>query len=147
MDQAITNKSYRVPNQMFFDIIESELKTGKSVKFNVAGNSMLPFLKDSDQVVIKQPNLSDVKIGDILLVKYEGKFILHRLVKISNGEYYLAGDGNLDQIERVSEADVLALVVKGFRGKRELKVNNKLNKRLGLVWYYIRPLRYLINKF
>jgi hypothetical protein len=69
------------------------------------------------------------------------------LVKISNGEYYLAGDGNLDQIERVSEADVLALVVKGFRGKRELKVNNKLNKRLGLVWYYIRPLRYLINKF
>ena len=57
MDRPITNKSYKVPNQMFFEIIESELKTGKSVKFNVAGNSMLPFLKDSDQVVIKQPNL------------------------------------------------------------------------------------------
>lgn len=143
----MNNKSFKVPNHLFFEIIEEELKAGKSVKFNVAGNSMIPFLKNADQVIIKQPIDLNVKIGDILLVKYREKVILHRLVKIEAGEYYLAGDGNLDQIEVVNKEDLLAVVLKGFRGERELRVNSSFNKKMGLIWYYIRPLRFIFSKF
>lgn len=147
MDENNHLKSYKVPNQLFFDIILEDLKVGKSVKFNVAGNSMLPFLKHGDQVVIKQPINFNVNIGDIILARYKGRIILHRLIRIDSNHYYLAGDGNLDQIETIEKADILATVLSGSRGDKALKINSKMNKKMGVWWYYIRPLRYLFSKF
>lgn len=147
MNDDKNKKSFKVQNDLFFEIITDDLKKGKSVKFNVSGKSMMPFLNHGDQVVVKQPSGLDVKKGDIILVKYQGKFILHRLVKIKGVKYYLAGDGNLDQIEIVEKEDVLGLVTGGSRGEELLKVNSDFNKKLGLIWYYIRPLRYLFSKF
>ena len=147
MENPTSNSSLKISNQVFFQMIGMDLRLGKSVKFNVVGNSMLPFLKDADQVVVKQPQIVKLKIGDILLANHKGQYILHRLIKIHNDQYYLAGDGNLDQLEKVNVKDVLAVVMKGFREGEELRINTKVSKTLGLVWYYFRPLRFLFNKF
>lgn len=147
MSDDKNKRNFKVQNNLFFEIITDDLKNGKSVKFNVSGKSMVPFLNHGDQVVVKQPSDLDVKKGDILLFKYQGKFILHRLVKIKGPKYYLAGDGNLDQIEIIEKEDVIGMVTGGSRGDKLLKVSSNFNKKLGLMWYYIRPLRYLFSKF
>ncbi len=140
-------KRLRVSNELFFEIILKELNVGKTVKFNVTGNSMLPFLRNGDQVIIKRPLMSEIGIGSIVLASYQEKIILHRVVKIKNDIYYLAGDGNLDQVEEVNVRDLLAYVLKGMRGYKELNLNTIFSKKLGIIWYHIRPLRYLFNKF
>ncbi|MGX1642360.1 S24 family peptidase [Sphingobacterium sp. NPDC055431] len=147
MDENMNAKSHKVPNQLFFNLIQEDLNLGKTVKFNVSGNSMLPFLRHADQVTIKQPINNNVNIGDILLAKHEGKIVLHRFVGIKDGKLVLAGDGNLYQKEFILKDDVLAIVMKGFRDRKELNVNSWYKKKLGMLWYYLRPFRYLISKF
>jgi len=146
MDENMNAKSHKVPNQLFFNLIQEDLNLGKTVKFNVSGNSMLPFLRHADQVAIKQP-IDNVNIGDILLAKHEGKIVLHRLVGMKDDTLILAGDGNLYQKEIILKNDVLAIVMNGYRDRKELHVNSWYNKKLGILWYYLRPLRYLLSKF
>ena len=43
----------RIANECFFAWVESEIKSGRSVKFRVKGNSMMPLLRNGkDEVVV-----------------------------------------------------------------------------------------------
>ena len=66
----------------------------------VWGTSMEPVLRNGDALWVKQLNIADVKVGDIVvLVPPDGESITHRVVKIepiSKGSYSLVtkGDAN-----------------------------------------------------
>ena len=45
------------------------------------GNSMLPFLRDRSDTVIIQPS-TQYKKYDVVLYKYNNKYILHRIISI-----------------------------------------------------------------
>ena len=46
----------RIANECFFAWVESEIKSGRSVKFRVKGNSMMPLLRNGKD---------DVVVGDV----------------------------------------------------------------------------------
>ena len=75
----------KIPNELFFSWVDAEIAEGHSVQFRVKGNSMFPLLRNGcDQVVISPCNAQDIKPMDIVLFRYRGGHILHRVLPISH---------------------------------------------------------------
>lgn len=53
----------RIANECFFAWVESEIKSGRSVKFRVKGNSMMPLLRNGkDEVVVGPYDKEELKL-------------------------------------------------------------------------------------
>jgi hypothetical protein len=86
------------------------LKEGKVVAIEPQGISMLPFIEGGkDQVYLLKKE--KVEIGDIVLVEYKGKHLLHRVYAIEGECVTLMGDGNLEGTEQVMAGEILGTVV------------------------------------
>ena len=104
-----------LPNDIFFAQIESEIAAGKSVIFKVKGNSMYPLLRDNKDEVTLSPLNREPAIMDIVLFRFRGKHILHRIIDLKNGEYTLQGDGIYMSCEYCSRNDIIGIVTKIHR--------------------------------
>ena len=70
------------------------LAEGKTVRFRVRGNSMYPLLRDrTDEVALRPRNKEETPHkGDIVLFHYQGRHILHRVVRIKGNRLEMRGD-------------------------------------------------------
>ena len=72
----------QIHNDIFFSWVESEIMSGKKVQFLLKGVSMHPFIRDrKDSVLLSPCCKNDLKPMDIVLFKYKGKHLLHRIIK------------------------------------------------------------------
>ena len=104
----------------FEDIINGQ---GQLVYTNV-GDSMYPLIKPRDLLVIKKVTRS-LKKNDIPLYKRDsGQYVLHRIVKIKNGEYFICGD-NRSHIERgIFDRHIIGVLTDIVRDGRTIPVNS-----------------------
>ena len=100
-----------IPNAIFFASVEEMIAEGRRVEMTVRGFSMRPFVRNGTDVVLLAPvEGSDLEVGMVVLFRYRGGHILHRLVGIDGGRLTFEGDGNYRQVERVEVGDVVAYV-------------------------------------
>ncbi|MFP4479165.1 MAG: S24/S26 family peptidase [Candidatus Izemoplasmatales bacterium] len=121
-------------NQDFFKTINDTLLANKSVSFMVKGHSMSPFLKNEESEVFLKTK-DNYQIYDICLFKYKDDYRLHRLIKVSNQNYYFRGD-HLYQYEIVSKDHILAYVYQ-YQNHKLINVNRlsyKVKVRLFLLY-------------
>ncbi|UIR55997.1 S24/S26 family peptidase [Sphingobacterium sp. SRCM116780] len=135
-----------IPNAIFFESIMEILALGKTAKFNLRGHSMRPFLHENDQIILISIDLQKLKRGQIALARYQNNYVLHRVVHIRENTVWLAGDGNVAQLEKIPVEDLIAGIQKVYRGKQEIHVTSRFQELKGLVWYYLRPIRYVVKK-
>ena len=104
----------------FEDIINEQ---GQLVYTNV-GDSMYPLIKPRDLLVIKKVT-APLKKNDIPLYKRDsGQYVLHRIVKIKNGEYYICGD-NRAFIERgITDRHIIGVLTDIVREGRTIPVHS-----------------------
>ena len=104
----------------FEDIINEQ---GQLVYTNV-GDSMYPLIKPRDLLVIKKVT-APLKKNDIPLYKRDsGQYVLHRIVKIKNGEYFICGD-NRAYIERgITDRHIIGVLTDIVREGRTIPVNS-----------------------
>ena len=114
------------PQTRLFEALSSELlRKGGSIRFQARGASMSPAIRDGEIVHVKPATAAEVRLGDIVLVKGEMGFRLHRVV-VADAErdvYITRGDcGQLDD-PAVSGEEVLGIAVaKDVRvGRRVLR--------------------------
>ena len=115
------------------------LKEGKVVAIVPQGISMLPFIVGGeDQVFLLKKE--KVEVGDIVLVEYKGRSILHRVYAIDGERVVLMGDGNLEGMEEVTEEEILGTVVEiVHKGRR---------RKPGKAWFWRHSLpmrKYLLK--
>lgn len=102
----------------FEDIISEQ---GKLVYTNV-GDSMYPFIKPRDLLVIEKIN-SPLKKYDVPLYKRDtGKYVLHRIVKIKNGEYYICGDNRAHLERGIEDRHIIGLLTEIVRDGKTISV-------------------------
>ncbi|MBV7328942.1 signal peptidase I [Chloroflexi bacterium TSY] len=81
------NESKQGPNILPSSIIEATLdvwrKVGSQHTIRVAGRSMLPLIQDGDSVRIVH-DVSSVRQGDIVVFRYGGQLIAHRVMRVHN---------------------------------------------------------------
>lgn len=115
------NLKKTIPNELFFASVEEIIGEGGSVEMTVKGFSMRPFIRNERDVVVLSPlGERALQRGMVLLFRYRGAHVLHRLCGMENGRLIMEGDGNYRQREEIDAKDVVAYVselkLEGGRG-------------------------------
>lgn len=136
-----------VPNDEFFAHLTSILEEGERVTFVVKGCSMFPFLKNGKDVVcLERYDGKGLRRGDVVLFRYRGKHILHRIcrVRIADGtrRYEIRGDGNISGREYAVDGTVCGVMTKRISPEgKEWSCGSWSWRFWSQVWMSLRPVR------
>lgn len=110
-------------NKKSFEEILNE--QGRLVYTNV-GDSMFPLIKPRDLLVIEKPQFP-LKKYDIPLYKRNsgGKYVLHRIVKIENGEYLICGDNRYGYERGITDKNIIGVLASIIRDGKTINLNTK----------------------
>ena len=101
----------KVSNEMFFAWVEEEIAQGKPVRFRLKGNSMFPLLKNGkDSVILEKCSTDDLKPMDVVLFRYRGSHVLHRIIQRNGDNLLIQGDGSILAMEQCKVKDVVGKV-------------------------------------
>lgn len=83
--------------------------------FRISGHSMMPVLKPNDKIVISSLPyfFSQPKVGDVILLRYNGKILVKRIAEISNAKLLVVGDNKKDSLKTnpIERNDILGKVI------------------------------------
>ncbi len=132
-----------IPNNPFFEEIEQLILAGNDVEVRCKGTSMTPFLRDGIDIVVLSPcDKKELKKGEIVLFRYNGKYLLHRIIKVKENELIIQGDGICKNNEKVSQKDVIGLVRTIVRPNlKQVSIHNWRSRVYWHSWYLLRPAR------
>ena len=136
--------------------IEEYLLQNGSITYKFHGTSMMPMLRQSrgDLITVEAKGERRCRRFDVALYRsatVPGRYILHRVVKVTPGGYTFLGD-NCIAFEHVSEERVIGILQSFHRGRGGLFANRSCNahsracRLYGRLWFYLFPLRYLYKK-
>lgn len=133
-------KKVVLPKDVLLDEVARLLAEGHDVKMVPKGVSMLPFIRgDKDSVVLRKKNV--VRVGDIVLARFGGKYVMHRVVAVEGNSVTLMGDGNLQGVEQGDMSEVCGTVVEIVSPKG---CHRKPSK--GKLWRRLLPIRRYLLK-
>lgn len=134
-------RTVSIPNRTLLSEIAKILSEGKKVTIKAKGCSMLPFIVGGrDSVVLQKRNR--VTIGDIVLAEIApGHFVLHRIIKIEDGEIVLMGDGNLSETEECRESDIKGHAITVIYNGKEIDCNSESQRCKARLWQRLLPVR------
>lgn len=117
-----------------YSIISESLDKKEDVIIQVFGVSMYPFIHDQvDKIKI---HYSDVfKKRDIVLFLKEDGFVVHRILKIKKGKYYIAGD-NQTKLEIVELEQIKGIITEIITPKRTINVHEKKYRFNVYLWCF-----------
>ena len=123
-------------NNLFFGEVERLLSDGEDVTIMVRGNSMRPLLRDGrDKVVVRCFCGENIALGDVMLFRYNGGYIMHRVVRIEGDRIVFAGDGNYKRWEIAARRDVVARIVAVIRPSgRRVNFDSQRWRTLSTAW-------------
>ena len=118
------------------------VEEGLSVTLLVKGRSMLPFiLGGRESVVLTRPE--NICPGDVVLARIGGtRYVLHRVMEITDKKVVLMGDGNIRGREICRPEDILARTdeVVGADGVHR-RLDTPRRKRAARLWRRLLPVR------
>lgn len=141
MKQQLKTNSIKLSNEILLGSVVELIKSGRKVKINISGSSMIPFLYDGQTILLSDIDMHSIRLGDIVLGRYRDAFVLHRVVRKKDDFIYIAGDNNLNQIERIPSNDIYAVALELYRADKVIKLRGTLIRIRGFIWYCLRPLR------
>ena len=101
----------RIANECFFAWVESEIKSGRSVKFRVKGNSMMPLLRNGkDEVVVGPYDKEELKLLMSFCSGRQTGMYCIGLFKKRGSRYLMQGDGVCRFYEECEDTDIIGVV-------------------------------------
>ena len=105
-----------IPNDTFFACVEAELAEGRPVRFRLKGNSMFPLLRNGkDVVVLGKCPAESLQPMDVVLFRYRGKHVLHRIICREGERLLIQGAGSIVGKEECTVDDVVGKVTSVHR--------------------------------
>lgn len=130
-------KTRTIDNKILIPAIDKIIREGHTVTLTVKGRSMNPAVSHGrDKALIVA--VSEVKLGDALLAKVDdGRYVLHRLIRIDGERLTLKGDGNLRGVETCTRADVVGRVAAFIHPSgRRLRTDGMVWRIYSWVWMH-----------
>lgn len=141
-----------IDNDTLFENVIHLMREGREVIIPVKGYSMNPLIRQDKDLVILEgvengtPSSSGmikrVRPYDIVLFRYNNKFILHRILSIDGNNVIIQGDGNIQGVEKCKLENIYGRATKILiNGKKELDPYSKRSIRLFKIWKFLSPIR------
>ena len=103
-------QTVRVPMESLYEVILLQLENGGKANLVITGVSMKPMLTEGRDAVVLTTITAEPEAGDIMLYRRDnGKFVLHRIIRVTPEGYLFSGD-NQYELEEVSRQQLLAVV-------------------------------------
>ena len=129
-----------MPNEVILSEMARQLDEGRDVIMTPKGVSMLPFIRgEKDSVLLRKT--SPLHVGDIVLVNFNGTFLMHRIITINGRRITLMGDGHLQGTETGNISDVLGTVIEIIRPN-----GHHVKPKKGRIWVRLLPVRRYLLK-
>ena len=117
-------------------------RDGKLI-YTTRGSSMQPMLRQNRDLVVIENTKSRLKRLDVALFKHDGKYILHRVVKVNSAGYTFRGDNNLFTENDIGDENVLGVLTGFVHNGKQHKTSETGYRLYSALWYAIYPLRYI----
>ena len=115
--------------------IEDILNERGELTYTNRGTSMLPMLREKRDVFTIKKKTDRCRENDVVLFKLNGKYILHRVVKVYADHYTMLGD-NCESYERnIKEEDVIGVLVSFYRDGKSIKTDDQ---RYSIYVFFLR---------
>lgn len=126
----------------YISVLKDLAAQGKEVSVHISGESMVPFLlPERDTVFFKAPTFP-LKKGDVVFFqRTNGRYILHRICKVENGNYFLVGDGQWEVEGPIKESQIFGVVTAVKRNGKVVTEKALSWKFYQYVWVNLIPLR------
>ena len=133
-----------VVQNCFLEGVAAVLQEGRSVRVRIDGRSMHPFIRGAKDEVELVPYHSGtpLPLWCGVFFCWKGDYMVHRYIGKEGNNYCFMGDGNLVQIEKVEEADILGVLRTIFHsdGTTQDCFDPKWLQK-GAFWYRFRWIR------
>lgn len=126
----------QIPNDLFFNWVEDEIAEGHSVRFRLKGVSMYPFIRgDKDEIILFPCSSKELNPMDVVLFKYKGRHLLHRIIRREGNLLTIQGDGSYVTKEVCMVDDVIGKVQTIIRPSgKVISVESWKWKLLSYIW-------------
>ena len=126
----------------YLSVLRELVEEGREVRLKIAGESMVPFLREHrDEVFFRKP-IEELKKGDIVFYQREcGQFVMHRIQKVKPEGYYLVGDNQTVIEGPVAREQIFGLVTRVIRDGKKMEPGDFWWDFFEHVWIRIIPLR------
>lgn len=139
----------QIPNNLFFLWVEQDIAEGRSVRFRLKGTSMLPLLRgDKDEIILHPCDPANLHPMDVILFRYNGDHVLHRIIRMEGNHLYIQGDGSYVAKEECDVKDVVGKVHAIVRPSGRVVSLNSWRWRLpSFLWVKITVLKKIMHIF
>ena len=132
--------------EQMLPLLQTLLAEGKTVSFRPNGVSMRPMLEDGRDTVFLRAVPETLRKNDVVLYRRKnGQFVLHRLVRIRNGQYIFYGDAQFAP-EVVEKEQMLALVCGFLRKGKRYETDAAVYRAYAFFLNASRPLRHFLRR-
>lgn len=123
-----------VDNEDLFADVEQIIGDGGRVQLRINGHSMRPFLRhDRDTVRLAAIAPGNLKRGMVVLFRYRGRHILHRIRRLEGDRVEIKGDGNY-RIREYTTRGAVAAYVEGIERNGRYIGYRSVRWRLLTIW-------------
>lgn len=127
--------------------IMSEFEKGKCIRLYPRGVSMLPMLDGQKDSVLLSPHFRPLQKYDVPLYRRpDGRYVLHRIVRVHSGGYDCCGDNQLQVENNVCDDWIIAKVVGFTRNGRSYTTTQPGYCLYSRMIVCFRPVRSLLHK-
>ena len=118
---------------------------GKLV-YRCRGMSMSPMLRQHRDLVVIQPE-PEKQYGkyDVILYRRGDKYILHRILKVTDNGYIICGDHNWCLERDITPEQILGKLTSFVRNGREIPVEDPVYRMYVRLWCDLYPIRAMIR--
>lgn len=125
------------------DIIKEKLDSGGTVTFTPNGTSMLPMLRDGEDVVVLKKPPGRLHLFDVPLYQRDnGQYVLHRIIDFErDGSYVLCGDNQFAKERGIRDDQIIAVMTAFYRKGKAYSITSLRYRAYVNFWYYTRIIR------
>ena len=129
-----------------FTTIEQELESKGTCYLPTVGESMAPLFHTHTKIaILKKPTARAKKMDMILFHRPDGRYVMHRVVKVTPDGYYTRGDNYLKNDAFVPEEQFIALCTGYLKGKKMVTTKNFWYRLYVFFWGHPNPVRFLLQ--
>ena len=124
---------------------EEEINKNGVLVYKNVGVSMLPLIKQNRDVLIIEKPTRTIKKYDVVLYKRpNGEYVLHRVIKVKNGQFVMCGDNQNYKEYGITNDNVLWILTSIERSGKVIKINEGKNKIYAHLITDFYPVRFII---
>ena len=126
---------------------EEYLEQNRSITYTNVGRSMLPLLRQGkDLFTLEKKGPERCKVGDVVLYRAGGKYVLHRVVEVREKDYVILGDNCVCREFGVTDEDIIGVMTGYVRGGKEHGVTDLGYRLYSALWLHTEKPRVFLKR-